>query len=201
MGEISRGVNGEAGKASSVNWRELVERTASKTGLSKAQVDRVLEAFVEVASEAIAAPGSVKLKRIGTLSAEWRDGRVLRSPRDQKRMFLDGRFQLAFRPSDSVKQELANRSPQHWKSAEHQGAWRLAETLLSDLELYHADKVPKAITGKTSDADITALCESAFGVHWRRVLTAWEAGVPEAVRASRDYLAHCARVRWSGRRN
>lgn len=187
-------------KARSVNWRELVDRTAVKTGLSKAQVDRILEAFVEVASDAITAPGSVKLKRIGTLVAEWRGGRVLRSPRDHKRMFLDGRFQLAFRPSESVKQELAARSPQMWKSPEHQGAWRLAETLLSDLELYHPDKVPRVLGMNTPDAEVLAVCESAFGVHWRRVMTAWEAGVPEAVRKSRDYLAHCARVRWSGRR-
>jgi len=183
-----------------VTWRELVDRTATKTGMSKAQVDRVLEAFVEVASDAITAPGSVKLKRIGTLAAEWRCGRVLRSPRDQKRMFLDGRFQLAFRPSESVKQGLASRSPQLWKSPEHQGAWRLAETLLSDLELYHPDKVPKAITMDTPDAEIGGVCESAFGVHWRRVMKAWEDGVPEAVRQSRDHLAQCARVRWSGRR-
>lgn len=183
-------------RSKSMNWRALVGRTAAVTGMPKSQIDRVLEAFVKVAAEAITAPGTVKLKRIGTLSAEWRDGRVLRSPRDQRRMFLDGRFQLTFRPAESVKQQLAAATPQHWRDATHQGAWRLAETLLSDLELYHPDKVPRSLGLETPEGEVRTACEQAFGQHWRRVISTWEQGVPEPVRASRDYLALCARMRW-----
>lgn len=180
-----------------LNWSDVVQRTAAASGVSKAQTERILEAFIDVAYGAIKSLGTVRIKRIGTLTAEWRGGRVLRSPKDKRRMFLDGRYQVQFRAAEAMKRGLAILSPQLWRDDEHQAAWRLAETLLSDLELYHAERVPKALLDSTPDEVVITQCEAAFGPHWRRVMTTWTSSVPERVRAARDHLAHCARVRWS----
>jgi nucleoid DNA-binding protein len=180
-----------------LNWSDVVQRTASASGVSRAQTERILEAFIALADDTIKRLGTVRIKRIGTLSAEWRSSRVLRSPKDKRRMFLDGRFQVQFRAAEGMKKRLAQLSPQLWKDGEHQAAWRMAETLLSDLELYHAERVPKSLATQTPDEDVRAQCEAAFGPHWRRVIATWNGAVSERVRGERDYLAHCARMRWS----
>jgi nucleoid DNA-binding protein len=182
---------------SHLNWSQLVSRTAAESGATKAQTEKILDAFIKVTDGAIKSLGTVRIKRIGTLSAEWRKSRVLRSPKDKRRMFLDGRYQVQFRAAEAMKKELAGLSPQFWKETEHQQAWRMAETLLSDLELYHADKIPKSLAADTPDAVVRSLCERAFGLHWKRVTTTWNSSVAEDVREARDHLAHCARVRWA----
>lgn len=187
----------ESASRSHLNWSDLVQKTAVASGSTKAQTERILDAFIQVADGAIKSLGTVRIKRIGTLSAEWRGSRVLRSPKDKRRMFLDGRYHVQFRPAEAIKKELAQLSPQLWKDTAHQAAWRLAETLLSDLELYHADKVPKTLLDRTPDAEVIAQCEAAFGHHWRRVMATWASSVPEAVRNARDHLSHCARLRWA----
>ncbi|MFO0747702.1 MAG: HU family DNA-binding protein [Myxococcota bacterium] len=185
------------GATGALSWVTLVERAAARAGATKTMAGRVLDGFVDVAIEALQSLNGVRLKSLGTLSAEWHDGRVLRSPRDRRRMFLDGRYQVHFRASERLKQTLARRSPQLWKDQRHQSAWRLAETLLSDLELYHADKVPRDLAADAGTDEVMERCALAFGAQWRRAVQTFEAGVPAEVRTARNYLLENARDRWS----
>jgi len=160
------------------------------------EVAKVLDAFSELAARAIADLGTVKLKRIGTLWAEWRDGRVIRSPRDRHEMFLDGRHQLSFKPADGIKRGLAALSPQLWRDEAHQSAWRLARTLVAELEQGRRG-VTLGVPSSAGDAEVLAACERIFPDRWPEAVRAWETAVPEPVRKARNHLAWCARQRWA----
>ncbi|MCC6623630.1 MAG: HU family DNA-binding protein [Deltaproteobacteria bacterium] len=165
--------------------------------MTKAEAGRLLQSFVDVTVETLGALGDVRIKALGTLSVDWHDGRVVRSPRDRRRMFLDGRHRVSFRAAERLREAVAQRSPQLWKDQRHQAAWRLAETLLSDLEIYHADKVPADVTANASDVQVAERCAAAFGAHWRRVVATFEQSVPADVRAAKNHLIAIARDRWS----
>ena len=136
------------------------------------------------------------LKGLGTMSAQWRERRILRSPRDRRKMFIDGRWVVRFRPAEGVQRVLAARSPELWRDRRHQAAWRLAETLVSDLELYHREKIPRGFDGASAE-DLESRLSAALGHHWRRVVQAFEQGVPPEVRMARNHLMEVARTRWS----
>jgi len=64
-----------------MNKAELAQKVADKTGLTKAQAEGVLEAFMEVATAEMKAGGEVVLTGFGTFSARARKGREGINPR------------------------------------------------------------------------------------------------------------------------
>lgn len=183
-----------------VNWSAVVARTAKRSGLPVTQVEAVLEAFVEVVHDAAKSLETVRLQGLGTLAPEWHEPHVVRAPRDARKMYLDGRYQVRFRVAEPLRRALAGLSPQHWRDAQHQTAWRVAETLVSDLELYHGDKVPRGLLS-LSASEIEDRCTMALGQQWRRAVQTFEQRVPAEVRAARNHLIEAARTRWSERRD
>ena len=178
-----------------VSWDRLVARTAERASIPKKQVELVLESFIDTVKGAVTDLESVRLKGLGTLSTEWSAARVLRSPRDRKKMYLDGRHRVRFRVAAPLRRALTERSPQHWRDAAHQSAWRLAETLVSDLELYHRDLVPRGL-GDLSPEECADRIAQAFGHHWRRAVQTFETSVAPEVRRARDHLIEAAKLRW-----
>ena len=136
------------------------------------------------------------LPGLGHLGSRWQEARTLRTVQEQRKIVLDGRFVPRFRASKGVRDALLGRTPQLWKDPAHQAAWRIAETLVGDLNLYHKDKAP-TLEQNQELAAVQKTCEAAFGPLWSRVVSAYDSQVPAAVRATRPYLLLIARRRWS----
>lgn len=179
-----------------MNRSELIRALSERSGVSQADARRVMDALSEVTREALLADEAVPLKGVGTLRSQWRPSKAIRSIRDRRKVMLDGRYGVRFQASGALKAALAARTPQRWRDPAHQRAWREAETLLGDLELYHADDAPNGLDPALSDDALGAACEDAFGPMWDRVVMSFEARVDAAVREERDYLLLAARRRW-----
>ena len=148
-----------------MTWAELSKRVAERSGESKAATQRVLDALVAEMSDALAEGGAVSLPRVGSISSSWRESRTLRSIGDGRKILLDGRYVARFRPAQGLRERLTGRTPQNWKSPQHQQAWRLAETLIGDLALYHPESVPKDVRAEDPAEAVEARCASSFGDH------------------------------------
>lgn len=179
-----------------MRWRDLIARTATRADVPKAVVQRVLNAFVEETLEALSQGEEVTLRGIGTLGSRWREMRSLRSIQSRRKMMLDGRYIPRFRAATRLRGVLAARTPQNWRSPQHQAAWRVAEALVSDLNLYHADRAPALAPDADCDA-VDAACLTSFGPLWSRVVNTYERDVAADVRADTAYLQLAAQRRWT----
>jgi len=178
--------------------RELIARMAQRADITKRAAEAYLRVLEGVLADSLASLETVRLQGVGTLRPAWRGPMVLRSPHDRRRMFVDGRWHLSFRPSSLIRERLAAQIPAHFRDERHQRAWRLAETLLADLAAYHPDREPVGVRPDDSDADVRAACERTFAAEWVRVARTWAEKTPEEVAAARDHLAAAARARWGG---
>jgi len=176
-----------------MNWTELVKEIASESSQSERDVRQILDAMVSVTTSKLLAGEDVPVRGLGTISSRWRAARTLRSVQDQRKIMLDGRFVPRFRPSKSLRDAVAGRTPQHWRDPQHQAAWRIAETLVGDLALYHAGRAPSAVTENTPPSDVRMSCVEAFGPLWAQVERTYAQQVAGAVRSEGDYLGLAAR--------
>lgn len=179
-----------------MNQRQLIDALAASSGESKAAVSRVLSALGEVVHTSVAEGETVPIPSVGKIVTSWRGPRVLRQVKNGRKMRIGGRYVAQLRPSGKLKETAANRTDQSWRDPAHQKAWRLAETLIGDLALYHEDKIPQL----ADDQDLRSVedaCASALGDAWRRARTTYESDVPSPVRAAKDHLAQTAREHWS----
>lgn len=175
-----------------MNWTELVSKVSEDTGMPAKTVREVLDAFVENTLDAVASGEDVRIKRVGTISRRWRKPTVVRSINDHRKMMLDGRWTPRFRPGTELKDRLAELTPQDWKDSRHQAAWNLAEALVGDLLLYHAELAPTCPETVQPDR-LERQCAEAFGPLWDRVVQTFRRDVPEDVRDGRNYLGLVAR--------
>ncbi len=180
-----------------MKWSELIAQVSTTSGLDPQLIRDVLGVAMEVSVAALARGEEVNLRRLGTLKTTWRAQQVVRSIHHERRMLIGGRYTVRFQPSRGLKQQVAARTPQHWRSEAHQSAWRLAETLISDLAMYHRERAPRDLDPELPDAQVDARCRAAFGALWDGARRALGQGVPEQVRAEVDYLAQAARRRWA----
>lgn len=177
-----------------MKWSELIQQVATRTGLSNRQVKAVIDATLEVAQEAIGAGERVALPGIGTFHSRWQPARVVRAVSDQRRMRLDGRYVLQFRSAEALRERLMKRTPQSWREPGQQAAWRLAEALLSEIEMYHQERVPRFLP--ESDQDAEALLSRNLGQVWVRARQVFDHQTPAEARAGTDHLLQLARERW-----
>ena len=178
-----------------MNTNELVSAIVERTGLPREEVKRTLEALRAVIEDVLTLGGEVNLRGLFTIGARWTEPRSVRSVSDRQRLVLDGRWAPRLRPSDGLRDLLMQRSPQRWRDPRHQVAWRLADALIGDLDLYHRAQVPVIDRRATLD-DIARDCAQAFGPTWDRVLTTWTEQIPAEVREEGQHLLHVARQRW-----
>jgi hypothetical protein len=109
---------------------------------------------------------------------------------------LDGRFVVRYRTSKHVREVLTARTPQLWRQPGHQEAWRTAETLIGDLDVYHRGSAPTDLTGADPTDRVRERCQASFGPVWTQVVDSYRKRVPDEVREERDYLALAATARW-----
>lgn len=179
-----------------MNWSEIIEEVAERTGMPQSRTKLVLDTLIEVLVERVAEGDKVVLWGLGTLYSRWNESRTLRSISDGRRIRIDGRWAPQFRPSTRLRTLLAQRSPQHWRDPDHQNAWKVAETLVGDLALYHPDQAP-ALEEDVEFTTVIDACEESFGPLWQRVRLTYESQVPRNVRLTADYLGMAARARWA----
>jgi nucleoid DNA-binding protein len=177
-----------------MTWTELIRATAKRSGASVADTRRVLEALREETHAQLAKGERVTLHGLGTLDTRTRSARVLRSVQSGRRMFVGQRTQVVFRPSVGLVRRVQS-DDEGWRDGAHQSAWRLAEALLSDLSLYHPDRVPAGVSG--DDESVRGVCAASFGEPWARAQERFDEQVPAEVTASNDYLAAAVRSHWS----
>lgn len=151
---------------------------------------------MEVSVEALTRGEEVPLRGVGVLSARWKPPRVVRSVANQRKLRIDGRFVPRFQPARSLRNALVERTDQSWRDPAHQDAWRVAETLVGDLELYHPELSPR-LTGEESTAEVRKVCSRSFGRLWQQVEVRFDGQVPEPIRRQADYLAQAAMDRWT----
>lgn len=179
-----------------MNWSDFVSQVAENAGVPRSTAQSVLSAMVDELSERLQDGDSVNLRGIGTLSRKWTRGRTLRSINNGRKIWVGGRHAVKFSVSRSLKRALEESGDQSWRSPEHQAAWRLAETLVSDLELYSPTKVPKGIRADMDFEEVQSLCAASLGDDWHRAWRTWQEKVaPEVVHAA--HLARAARRRWA----
>lgn len=180
-----------------MTWKEMTKRVGERAGVSEAEARRVLGALVDEVEASLVRDEAVRIPRLGSLRGVWEAERQLRGIRDGRRIVLDGHWRPSFSPAASLRRTLRERTPQLLRDRDHQAAWRLAETLVGDLALYHERSVPKDVTPDLDPTLVETRCRSAFGPAWDHARETWQTKTPPAVRDARDYLAFAARRRWS----
>jgi nucleoid DNA-binding protein len=179
-----------------MTWTELVDQVAERAGVPRQTARLVLTTTMEVAVEWLREGREVPLRGIGAVSTRWAEGRVLRSVADQRKMWVGGRFVPRFRPSETLRRALGERTDDTWRSPSHQQAWRLAETLIGDLDLYHGAQAPKGLDGSLSAEAIESACRGAFGSQWDHVERSYQERVERQAREGTHYLGIAAKRRW-----
>jgi DNA-binding protein HU-beta len=94
-----------------VNKAELVARVARDTGLTKADVLRVLDGVLEVITRSLRRGGKVKLVGFGTFQVGRHRSRAGHNPRTHEPMRISARRLPKFSPGKDLKKVVAEARP------------------------------------------------------------------------------------------
>lgn len=177
-----------------MNTGDLIERIAARTGLPKAQVQRMMRALSDEIAATLVEGDSVRVSGLGTFSRGWRGQSTVRSLKDRRKTMIGARHIARFKASSKLRDALTELTDQTWRDPEHQHAWRTAEVLVSDLDLY-ASKRP-SIAADAALSDVDGACAAVFGEEWRRAVATYRGKVPPGVDTDNHYLLESARRRW-----
>ena len=86
-----------------MNKSELIALTAERTGLTKKDTDRVLNAALDAIIAAIGEHEKVQLTGFGTFEVKERDARIGRNPRTKEAIDIPATFVPSFKPSKALK--------------------------------------------------------------------------------------------------
>lgn len=86
-----------------MNKSELVEKMAEKSGLTKEQATKALNAFTEVVGEAMKANDSISLVGFGTFSIKERQARTGRNPQTGAEMQIPASRVPSFKAGKGLK--------------------------------------------------------------------------------------------------
>ncbi len=89
-----------------MNKAQLVDSMASMTGLTKADTERTLEAFVQSVTKSIQKNEEVKLVGFGTFSVSDRKERTGRNPQTGEEILIPARKVPVFRPGKELKSSV-----------------------------------------------------------------------------------------------
>ena len=90
-----------------MNKQELVSAMAEKAGITKADAEKVVKAFVETTTETLAKKESVQLVGFGSFSISARAARTGRNPQTGKEIKIAAKNVAKFKPGKSLN-ELIN---------------------------------------------------------------------------------------------
>lgn len=86
-----------------MNKTELVEAIATKTGMTKTDVDKVVSSFVDVVTDALVNGDKVSLKGFGNFEVKERGERSGRNPRTGETMIIAASKAPSFKASSALK--------------------------------------------------------------------------------------------------
>jgi len=86
-----------------MNKNELIGQIAAKSGLSKADANRALNAVTETITEALKKGEPVPLIGFGTFEVRERSGRTGRNPKTGEEIPISARRVVTFRPGQKLK--------------------------------------------------------------------------------------------------
>lgn len=86
-----------------MNKTELIEAIASRTDMTKTDVDKVISSLVDVITDALAGGDKVSLKGFGIFEVRARDARIGRNPRTGETMEIAASKVPAFKASSALK--------------------------------------------------------------------------------------------------
>lgn len=89
-----------------MNKTELIEAIASKTEMTKTDVDKVVSSLVDVVTDALANGDKVSLKGFGNFEVRTRDARIGRNPRTGETMEIAASKAPAFKASSALKKAV-----------------------------------------------------------------------------------------------
>ena len=89
-----------------MNKAELVESISKVTQATKADTERMLDAFLDVVSKNIKKKDGVKLVGFGTFATSNRKARVGRNPQTGQEIQIPARKVPTFRPGKELKEQV-----------------------------------------------------------------------------------------------
>ncbi len=89
-----------------MNKAELIEAIASKTEMTKTDVDKVVSSLVDVITDALAKGDKVSLKGFGNFEVRQREARVGRNPKTGETMEIAASKAPAFKASTALKKAI-----------------------------------------------------------------------------------------------
>ena len=90
-----------------MNKTELIALTAERTGLTKKDTERVLNAALDAVSAAMASGDKVQLSGFGIFEVKDREARVGRNPRTKETIQIPATRQPVFKASKALKDVVA----------------------------------------------------------------------------------------------
>ena len=90
-----------------MNKTELIASAAQKTGISKKDTERVLNAALDAIVAALSAGDRVQLSGFGIFEVKERDARVGRNPRTKETIEIHATRTPAFKASKALKDTVA----------------------------------------------------------------------------------------------
>ncbi len=179
-----------------MNNKQLVEALADRLGLSKVLVAKVIGGAVAEIQARVAHGEKVTVSGLGHFEVQERPARIIRSVVDTRKLLVGPRHSVRFRAAAALRGAVAHLDDPSWADPAVQGAWRTAETLVGDLDLYHRAKAPAALAVDAEPQVVLEACSRAFGPLWRQVEQTFTERVAADARARTDLLAVAARRRW-----
>ena len=86
--------------------QEFVEKMAAKSGLTKADSERALNAFQEAVTEELSKGGKVTLTGFGTYATSKREAREGRNPRTGEKVKIAARKAVTFKVGSKLKEAV-----------------------------------------------------------------------------------------------
>ena len=80
-----------------MNKSELINAIADRTGNTKAESKKMLEAFMDIVGESLTKGEAVRLIGFGTFSVKERKARIGRNPRTGERIKIDKKKKVKFK--------------------------------------------------------------------------------------------------------
>ena len=90
-----------------MNKAELIQRVAERTGLTKKDTEKAVNAIVETIEEALASGEKVSLVGFGTFEVRSRRARTGRNPQTGESIRIPASKVPAFRPGKALKDNVA----------------------------------------------------------------------------------------------
>ena len=88
--------------------KDLINKIASSTSMTKTRTEEMLSATVAVLQKELLAGKSVQLQGFGTLEMQRKSARTIMHPQTKELTTIPEKMQLAFKANTNIKEQLKN---------------------------------------------------------------------------------------------